>query len=91
MKNYIATGKKWGLAFVACAGLASCASELDQRPQNFVDEDILTILNSDKAQDQAKKDVIIEAMCASLEGNLRLNANYNGYSGNQINSIDGQV
>ena len=90
MKNYIATGKKWGLAFVACAGLASCASELDQRPQNFVDEDILTILNSDKAQDQAKKDVIIEAMCASLEGNLRLNASYNGYSGNQINSIDGQ-
>ena len=90
MKNYIATGKKWGLAFVACAGLASCASELDQRPQNFVDEDILTILNSDKAQDQAKKDVIIEAMCASLEGNLRLNASYNGYSGNAINSIDGQ-
>ena len=54
MKNYIATGKKWGLAFVACAGLASCASELDQRPQNFVDEDILTILNSDNAQDEAK-------------------------------------
>ena len=90
MKNYIATGKKWGLAFVACAGLASCASELDQRPQNFVDEDILTILNSDKAQDQAKKDVIIEAMCANLESNFRLNGNYNGYSGNQINSIDGQ-
>ena len=90
MKNYIVTGKKWGLAFVACAALASCASELDQRPQNFVDEDILSILNSDKAQDQAKKDVIIEAMCANLESNLRLNASYNGYSGNQINSIDGQ-
>ena len=90
MKNYIATGKKWGLAFVACAALASCASELDQRPQNFVDEDILSILNSDKAQDQAKKDVIIEALCASMESNFRLNGNYNGYSGNAINSIDGQ-
>ena len=90
MKNYIVTGKKWGLAFVACAALASCASELDQRPQNFVDEDIFSILNSDKTQDQAKKDVIIEAMCASLESNFRLNGNYNGYSGNAINSIDGQ-
>ncbi|MBR2497136.1 MAG: RagB/SusD family nutrient uptake outer membrane protein [Parabacteroides sp.] len=90
MKNYIATGKKWGLAFVACAALASCASELDQRPQNFVDEDILTILNSDKTQDQAKKDVIIQALCANLESNFRLNGNYNGYSGNAINSIDGQ-
>ena len=90
MKNYIVQGKKWGLAFVACAALASCASELDQRPQNFVDEDILSILNSDKTQDQEKKDVIIQALCANLESNFRLNGNYNGYSGNAINSIDGQ-
>lgn len=80
MKNYISKGKKWGLVLLVGAICSSCDSELDQKPYYFTDEQILEILNSDKEQDQEKKNTIITGLCAGLEGNFRISGTYNGYS-----------
>ena len=90
MKNYISKGKKWGLVLLVGAICSSCDSELDQKPYYFTDEQILEILNSDKEQDQEKKNTIITGLCAGLEGNFRISGTYNGYSSDAINATDGQ-